>query len=62
MSAGFKRSGAKSRGKSHLVVTGKRVKGTWMMESRLALSRRHSSKGSAQTAMAAENRRVRTLH
>jgi len=45
---------------TRVVVTGKRVKGTWMMESKLTPQRR--TRRHAQNALPAENRRVRTLH
>ncbi len=45
---------------TRVVVTGKRIKGTWMMESKLTPQRR--TRGQAQTALPATNQRVRTLH
>ena len=45
---------------SRVVATGKRVKGTWTMESQL--SPKPSRRRSAQSVLADENRRVRTLH
>jgi hypothetical protein len=54
-------SKAKSnRGTARVVATGKRVKGTWMMESRL--SPRPKQRRTNQSVLADENRRVRTLH
>lgn len=50
-------------GKGKVVVTGKRVKGVWQMESALPLSaRRKKSKSEPHTILETENRRVRTLH
>ncbi len=54
---------SKSKTKSRttrLVVTGKRQKGTWIMESRLSPKPRRAR--GTQSVPAAENRRVRTLH
>jgi len=49
--------------KGKVVVTGKRVKGVWQMESALPLSgRRAKSSRSAGAILETENRRVRTLH
>jgi enoyl-CoA hydratase/carnithine racemase len=49
-----------SKRAARVVATGKRVKGTWIMESRLSPKAR-KSRGS-QSTMVGENRRVRTLH
>lgn len=45
---------------SRVVATGKRVRGTWMMESRL--SPKPTPRRSGAAIVAGENRRVRTLH
>lgn len=59
----FKKSETSKRAERHVVVTGKRVKGVWQMESALPLSgaRRKGSKTSS-TILQTQNRRVRTLH
>jgi hypothetical protein len=49
-----------SRRAARVVATGKRVKGTWIMESRL--SPKPSTRRSGASVLAGENRRVRTLH
>ena len=51
-------------GKGKVVVTGKRVKGVWQMESALPLSagRKKTRKGGSRVILETENRRVRTLH
>jgi len=54
-----KDSGSNKRG-GKVVVTGKRIKGTWVMESNLAPKTRRA-KGS-DVILESENRRVRTLH
>ncbi len=48
------------KGSTKVVVTGKRVKGGWTMESRLPL--RSSASKSPEGLTPLENRRVRTLH
>lgn len=49
--------------KGKVVVTGKRVKGVWQMESALPLSARRNRKSNAsRPILETENRRVRTLH
>ena len=48
------------RGGTQLVVTGKRVKGTWIMESTLPPRRRRAPETGG--LVATENHRVRTLH
>ena len=48
------------KGSTKLVVTGKRVKGGWTMESRLPLRRQASKSVDGLTPL--ENRRIRTLH
>ncbi|HYC55133.1 MAG TPA: hypothetical protein VEL28_09375 [Candidatus Binatia bacterium] len=45
---------------SRLVLTGKRVEGTWVMESKLPVKVRRSDLNDA--VVVADNRRVRTLH
>jgi hypothetical protein len=45
---------------SRVVATGKRVKGTWVMESRL--SPKPTARRTATSVLSGENRRVRTLH
>ncbi len=45
---------------TRVVLTGKRIKGTWSMESRLTPKIRRSS--SNEGVVIAENRYVRTLH
>ena len=46
-----------------VVVTGKRVKGIWQMESALPLSAsRKKRSGGSKAILETENRRVRTLH
>ncbi|MFP6625961.1 MAG: hypothetical protein VCA74_02730 [Deltaproteobacteria bacterium] len=58
----FGKTSTKSvRGRSRVVVTGKRINGSWTMESRLPLASRISRATSAD-ALGNENRRVRTLH
>ena len=47
--------------KTRVVATGKRLKGTWMMESKLEPGRR-ARRSDDQTAQPGRNRRVRTLH
>lgn len=49
-----------TRRSTRVVVTGKRINGTWIMESKIAPQRRAGNQ--AQTALPATNRRVRTLH
>jgi hypothetical protein len=51
---GSKRSGGK------VVVTGKRIKGTWVMESSIAPKTRRGKP--SDVILETENRRVRTLH
>jgi hypothetical protein len=46
--------------RSRVVVTGKRVKGSWIMESALPLRRKATKTSGA--ILGTENRRVRTLH
>jgi hypothetical protein len=59
----FKKTESTKRNDSRVVVTGKRVKGVWQMESALPLSgsRRKTGKG-AEAILETRNRRVRTLH
>jgi hypothetical protein len=45
---------------TRVVATGKRVKGTWIMES--LLSPRSGRSRSGSSVLVGENRRVRTLH
>ncbi len=52
--------GSKRRNR-RLVVTGKRVKGTWIMESALPLRARRPRQ-TATAILETQNRRVRTLH
>jgi hypothetical protein len=54
-----KAKGSKQAGK-RVVATGKRIKGTWVMESLLSPKPRRSK--SRTSTLAGENRRVRTLH
>ena len=56
----FSKAAKSNRGAARVVATGKRVKGTWMMESRL--SPKPAKRTSNQSVLAGENRRVRTLH
>ncbi len=49
-----------SKRRARLVATGKRVKGTWIMESTLPVKARRSRRNDA--ILVTENRRVRTLH
>ncbi len=56
---GKKGDGSK-RSTRRVVVTGKRLRGTWVMES--ALSPRTKSPRGATSNLPTENRRVRTLH
>ncbi|RMD85032.1 MAG: hypothetical protein D6815_02845 [Candidatus Dadabacteria bacterium] len=51
---------APSKRRARLVATGKRVKGTWIMESTLPVKARRSRRCDA--IIVGENRRVRTLH
>lgn len=53
-----KNNGSKSSKK--VVVTGKRIKGTWVMESTLKPKSRRSKR--SDVILETENRRVRTLH
>jgi hypothetical protein len=54
---------ATSRSAAKVVVTGKRVKGVWRMESALPLSAGRKAKGrDSRVILETENRRVRTLH
>ncbi len=46
--------------RKRVVVTGKRVRGAWIMESALAPGERRSPEG--QSSDGRNNRRVRTLH
>jgi len=46
---------------SKLVVTGKRVRGTWMIESTLPAKAKRSARDPG-VLIDSENRRVRTLH
>jgi len=55
-----KKSGSKRGGTKKLVVTGKRVNGTWSMESVLPFKTKRSRQSAA--ILETENRRVRTLH
>lgn len=55
-----KKGGGSKRSRRRLVVTGKRIKGSWSMESVLPLEAKRSREGSAP--LRTENRRVRTLH
>ncbi|MFQ5351867.1 MAG: hypothetical protein ACE5D3_02200 [Candidatus Binatia bacterium] len=48
------------RNTSKVVFTGKRVKGTWIMETLIPFKAK--STGNSPTVAATENRRVRTLH
>jgi hypothetical protein len=48
------------RAATKVVATGKRVRGTWIMESLLSPKARRT-RGS-QAMLAGENRRIRTLH
>ena len=48
------------RRSTRVVATGKRVKGTWIMES--LLSPKAGRNRSASSVLVGENRRVRTLH
>lgn len=50
----------RSDGNKKVVFTGKRVKGTWSLESKIAGSSRRSAVN--EGVMVTENRRVRTLH
>lgn len=54
-----KNVGSKRRG-SKVVVTGKRIKGTWVMESNIAPKTRRGKR--SDVILETENRRVRTLH
>jgi hypothetical protein len=53
-------SSKQSKRAARVVATGKRVKGSWTMESRL--SPKPNRRRGAQSVLADENRRVRTLH
>lgn len=55
-----KASKPSDRRAARVVATGKRVKGTWVMESRL--SPKPSRRRTSQSVLSGENRRVRTLH
>jgi hypothetical protein len=55
-----RKTGAGKRSQRRVVVTGKRLKGTWVMES--ALSPRAKANRSVISNLPTENRRVRTLH
>ena len=60
MSLFSKRNRSSKGSNSRLVVTGKRVNGTWIMESSLpATSKRNKKTGAI---MRTDNNRVRTLH
>jgi len=49
------------RSAGKLVVTGKRVRGTWMIESKLPAKAKRSARDPG-LLIDSENRRVRTLH
>ena len=51
----------KKAGAKKVVVTGKRVRGTWMIESRLPAKAKRSRRDPG-LMLDSENRRVRTLH
>ncbi|TFH25237.1 MAG: hypothetical protein E4H03_01360 [Myxococcales bacterium] len=55
-----KKDNGSKRGGGKVVVTGKRIKGTWVMESNLALKTRRGKR--SDVILETENRRVRTLH
>jgi hypothetical protein len=55
-----KKDNGSKRGGGKVVVTGKRIKGTWMMESNLAPKTRRGRR--SDVILDTENRRVRTLH
>ena len=56
---GNKQNTSKRRS-SRLVATGKRIKGSWIMESALPPKAKRSRR--ADAILVTENRRVRTLH
>jgi len=56
----FAKKAETKSGETRLVATGKRVKGTWMMESRLPIKAKRGRQSGQ--IMERENRRVRTLH
>ncbi len=49
-----------SKRRTRLVATGKRVKGSWIMETALPAKTRQSNR--REQILVTENRRVRTLH
>ena len=55
-----KKDNGSKRGGGKVVVTGKRIKGTWVMESNLAPKTRRGKR--SDVILETENRRVRTLH
>ncbi|TFH24458.1 MAG: hypothetical protein E4H03_03605 [Myxococcales bacterium] len=55
-----KKDNGSKRGGGKVVVTGKRIKGTWVMESTLAPKPRRGKR--SDVILETENRRVRTLH
>ena len=55
-----KKGNGSKRGGGKVVVTGKRIKGTWVMESNLAPKTRRGKR--SDVILETENRRVRTLH
>ncbi|HYB98234.1 MAG TPA: hypothetical protein VEC57_03785 [Candidatus Limnocylindrales bacterium] len=60
MSIRTKTTDSSSKNSTRLVLTGKRVEGTWVMESKLPVRVRRSDLNDA--VVVADNRRVRTLH
>ena len=60
MSIRTKTNDSSSKSQTRLVLTGKRVEGTWVMESKLPVRVRRSDLNDA--VVVADNRRVRTLH
>jgi hypothetical protein len=53
--------GKQTKGERKLVATGKRQKGVWTMESKIAPKAKRATR-SASAVLDQENRRVRTLH
>ena len=57
----MKFDGSEKKAGKQVVVTGKRVRGTWMIESRLPAKAKRSRRDPG-LMLDSENRRVRTLH
>jgi len=56
----FKKNENESKSKKRVVLTGKRVRGAWIMESALPPGERRDPSGRSSDGR--NNRRVRTLH